>query len=283
MTSVNRALRWALDLALRPFEGFSPWVGLVALSLVSAVGALLVFKKVSNQNAIDHVKRKMQASLFEIRLFNDDLRAIFKAQAGFLGANLKYLALNLVPLLWLFVPFVLIFVHLEPRYRYQPAEEGSEFVVSTRLAESEGRDPNASKPAIRLEVPEGLKLTSPGIWSGANGTMAWRVRAQTAGDFTIQVETNGEGFEKQVHVGPRVEVASPKRPAKGLLGQLEHPAEKPLPANSSLAEIRVHQQERSWGELSLASFQVPIAWWFWWLVLMVAFGLALRGPMNVKI
>ena len=48
--------------------------------------------------------RRLHAALFEIRLFNDDLSAIFRAQAEMLRHNLTYLRLSLVPMIWMFVP-----------------------------------------------------------------------------------------------------------------------------------------------------------------------------------
>ena len=87
MTFVNSILQAIVNGLLYPFRQF-PIVALVLISILTAVGLLLVFKKTSNQTALEAVKRRIHASLFEIRLFNDDLGAIFRAQFEILRTNL---------------------------------------------------------------------------------------------------------------------------------------------------------------------------------------------------
>ena len=249
------------------------------MSLVSAVLALLVYKRVSNQDGIERVKRKMQASLFEIRLYNDDLRAIMRAQGAFLLGNLRYLALNLKPLLWLLVPFILIFVHLEPRFRYEGLAPDQSAVVKARLAPSD--DESVAKPEMALAVPEGLRLTSPGVWSARLGEMAWRVVADAPGAYEVAVTYAGAEHGKELRFGERTTLFAPRRPARSFVDQLAHPAERPLPEDSGLVAIEVNYAERDWGKVPKTD--IPFAWWFWWLVLMVGFGLLLRKPMGVQI
>ena len=247
--------------------------------MVSAILALLVYKRVSNQKGIERVKRRMQASLFEIRLFNDDLRAIVRAQTAFLVGNLRYLALNLKPLLWLLVPFVLVFVHLEPRFRYEGLGVGEPTLIKAQVAKADDR--GTDRPDLELDLPAGVRATSPGVWSGTRGEMAWRVVADEAGEYEVAVLAGGVEHAKEAGFTDRLGVFDPERPAPGILGQLAHPAERPLPGDGGLGSITIDYPERSWGRFP--GTDIPFAWWFWWLVLMVAFGLLLRGPMGVQI
>ncbi len=276
MTLLNTAFRSFFDLLLKPFEGFSPWAGLLFVSLLSAVAALLVYKRVSNQDAIERVKNRMQASLFEIRLFNDDLRAILRAQAGFLMGNLRYLALNLVPLLWLIIPFVLVFVHLEPRYRNQGLDVGAPALLEVEMDKG-----TSGRPELELDLPAELRAESPAVWLSGARTMAWRLATDRPGAYEIDLQSGGEVHDKEIRFNGRTELFSAERPAKGLLAQLAQPAEKPMPSDGGIAAIRVSYPERSWG--TVPGTDIKIAWWFWWLVLMVAFGLVLRRPMGVQI
>ena len=72
-------------------------MGLAVVSLATAILMLLSFKRTSNQTRLAAVKRQIHAAIFEIRLFNDDLRAIFRAQREILRHNLTYLRLSLRP------------------------------------------------------------------------------------------------------------------------------------------------------------------------------------------
>jgi len=52
---------------------------LAVVSLISAIGMLLVVRATSDQARVAAVKRALQACVFEIRLFNDDARAMLRA------------------------------------------------------------------------------------------------------------------------------------------------------------------------------------------------------------
>ena len=121
MHTLNTILGYLFGAIMFPFRDW-PMVGLILISAVVSVGILLIFKKVSNQDRIDAVKRKIQASLFEIRLFNDDLGAILRSQMDILRHNLSYLRLQLFPLLFILPPVLVIMAHLQPFYGYQGLE-----------------------------------------------------------------------------------------------------------------------------------------------------------------
>ena len=118
MAALNRFFTAIFDLLLRPFEGLSPLWSLVPLGIVFTVFALYVFKWTSNQKALDRVKQRIHAGIFEIRLFNDDLRSIARSQLDVMGQVVKQLALTLVPLLWMLIPFAIVIPQLQFRYGY---------------------------------------------------------------------------------------------------------------------------------------------------------------------
>src|SRR5262249_40049636 len=132
---VNSILRGAVDLALAPFRSLPALVGLAAVSLVVAVFMLLVLKRVSDQQRLAGVKRRITACLFEIRLFSDDLPAIFRAQGEILRHNLTYMRLSLSPkiLLAMVVPVVLLVVQLQFHYGYEGLRPGQTVLVKVNL------------------------------------------------------------------------------------------------------------------------------------------------------
>ena len=124
MSLLNDALRAVFDVALRPFAALPPIVPVTIVALVSGIFALLVYRWTSNQEAIAAVKRRLFGHLLEVRLFNDDLRAVLAAQLRLLRENLTYLRLNLVPLLWMIVPFMLLIAQLQFHYGYDGPQGG---------------------------------------------------------------------------------------------------------------------------------------------------------------
>ena len=94
MKLINDLLRPVFDLLQSPFIGLPAFIGILVWSIPIGVFALWVFGKTSNQDRIAEVKRRIHAGLFEIRLFNDDLGAIMRAQGEILCHVLLYQALS---------------------------------------------------------------------------------------------------------------------------------------------------------------------------------------------
>ncbi len=150
MSVINSVLRSLFALIQRPLEGLPSFVGILLWSIVSAVGVLLVYKKTSNQEGLDVVKRKIHACVFEIRLFNDDLRAILRAQAEIILHNLSYLRLSLKPMLWLILPLMLIISQLHYFYGFRSLEPGESALLKVKLESDWASDPDlAATPNSR--------------------------------------------------------------------------------------------------------------------------------------
>src|SRR5512136_557410 len=133
MSLVNALLRALFDLALAPLRSLPAVVSLTLVALVVSIFMLLVFKRTSDQARLAAVKRRVHAGLFEIRLFSDDLRAIFRAQGEILRANATYLRLSLVPMVWIIVPLVLVMAQLQFQYGYRGLTPGQPALVTADL------------------------------------------------------------------------------------------------------------------------------------------------------
>jgi uncharacterized membrane protein (DUF106 family) len=273
MTLINGVLRAVCDVVLFPFHRLPDWVGLTVVSLVAAVGMLLVFKKTSDQEKLAAVKRRIHACLFEIRLFNDDLRAILRAQLEVLRHNLTYLKLSLVPLFWMIVPFVLVIAQLQFHYGYLGLRPGQTAVVKVLLKEE-----RATRPAASLEAPDGLRVETPPLWIPTTRELAWRIGAEREGDYQIQVVVDGTAETKTVRVSDQVVRLSPLRVAAGFLDELIYPAEAPLPASSPLASIGLAYPGR---DIEVLGF--GLHWMVVFFVLSMVFAFALRNRFGVTI
>ncbi len=280
MSLVNALLRKLLDIVLFPFQGLHPLVGLIVFAIPISVLMLLVFKKTSNQERLADVKGRIHSGLFEIRLFNDDLGAIFRAQGDILRNNLSYLGLSLVPLAWMIIPFIFLNGQLEFHYGYQGLSPGEETLVRVQLADDWRAEASAGggseRPPLTLEVPEGLEVTSPGVWLPALNEMAWRLEPQEWGDYELRVKFGDESYGKSLRVSDDVVRRSPERISGGPLEQLLHPAEKPL-RKGPIAAISVGYPRAGAEFFDLSSW----VWIFFGITIVLAF--ALRKPFKVTI
>src|SRR5579862_9037227 len=116
MTWLMRGLTTVFDAIFAPLGWVSPMLGLALAALVTSVLALVVVKHTSNQARVRRAKDGMYAALLEMRLFNDDIAAVLRAQWDVLRSNGRYLAAAFVPVLWLILPFGLVAAELDAFY-----------------------------------------------------------------------------------------------------------------------------------------------------------------------
>jgi uncharacterized membrane protein (DUF106 family) len=274
---LNSLLRPAFAAMLMPFAVLPPIVGLTVLSLLTAILMLVIFRLTSNQDRLAEVKDAIHACLFEIRLFNDDLRAIFRAQNEILRHNLSYLRLSLVPMVWILPPVVLIIAHLNPYYAYEGFDIGSSFVLTARL------DPAAEastpvSPAIELQAPDGIRIETPPVWVAAEDEMSWRLVADRAGAFDLTIVVDSTRVAKSVWVAKGQAPRSPLKVRNGFMDQLLYPVEELLPEESPVHAITVNYPE---GEIEVFGFEMH--WLVVFFVLSIVFAFALKKPLGVTI
>lgn len=271
MELVNAPLRVLFDLLLLPFRGLHPLVGLTAISAVCAVLMLIGYRATSNQEGIESTKRQIAAGLFEIRLFNDDLMAILRAQGRILRHNLEYMRLNLVPMFWMLVPFVLIVAQLQFHYGYRGLEVDRPATITVEMVDADPR-------ALELEVPEGLRIDAPRVAVPAAGQAAWRIVPEREGVFDLTFRIDGQSYPKRLVVSDDVLRRAPERFAPGFLDQLIFPAEPPLPADAPIHTIRVTYADR---EVGIAGWDSH--WLVAFLILTIGLAFALKGRFGVTI
>jgi uncharacterized membrane protein (DUF106 family) len=274
MSVVNAVLRALVDGLLYPFRGTPPIVGLTFVSLLTAVLLLLVFKKTSNQKALEAVKRQIHACIFEIRLFNDDFRSIFRAQLEILRHNLTYLRYSMAPMLWTLPPLVLLIAQLQFHYGYESLRVGRPAIVKATLREAE----ESTKPAIRLEASaDGVEIMEPPVWIPSLREMAWRIEPHRAGDYQLRLQNGTESVEKSVRVAEASDLVVRRSPlrVRGFVDELLYPAEPPL-AEGPFAQVAV-----TYPEAEVDVFGFEIHWMIVYFILSMLFAFALRGPFKV--
>ena len=288
MSFVNAALRAVFDLLLGPFAALPPIVPVTLVALVSGIFALLVYRWTSNQEALALVKRRLFAHLLEVRLFNDDLRAVLAAQLRLLRENLTYLRLNLVPLLWMIVPFMLVIAQLQFHYGYDGLEVGERTLLTVDLAapvsEPAADGEAAPRPGVDLETPPGVAVETPAVWVPSLRQVVWRLRALEPGHHELVLRTGGGEFTKSLFVeapegGARWVRRSPTRRRAAILDQLLYPAEPSLPGDGPVERIDVQYPTASISFFGL----FDVHWLIAFLVLSIALAFALRNRFGVTL
>ncbi len=243
---------------------------LAPLSILIGAVLLWFFGRVSNQKEIREARRRLQACLYELRLFVDEPRLVWRAQIALLRANFRYLALMLYPVVLLTIPMVLIFAALEPFYGKMPLRPGSATVVTIKMA----YPLNPSLPPPILQGPPGVSVETPAVRVLGEREVSWRIRAlrPTAGDLRVVLPT--EIIKKSVVSGTAPRLLSERR-VRAIWNLLLHPTEARLP-EGAVEWIEVRYPSRSIGWLGL-----HLHWLVWFFVLSMVTALLLKRTMRV--
>jgi uncharacterized membrane protein (DUF106 family) len=288
MPFLNALLVPAFDLLLAPVRALPPMAGLAVVSCATAVVMLVVFRRTSDQARLAAVKRSIHAALFEIRLFNDDLRAILRAQAEILRHNATYLRLSMVPMLWVIVPLVLVIAQLQFYYGYAAISPGQPVLVKARLRNitaqarqgtagfGAGSNGGTAVPDASLEAPAGIRVDTPAVWLPAASEVVWKILPAAAGEYELRVRVGSETHGKTLIVSDAVARRSPMRLEEGFLNQILYPSEAPLPGGSAVSAITV-----DYSEADVSVFGWELHWMIVYFALSIVFAFALKKPFGV--
>ena len=269
-----RGLTATVDLLFAPLAWWPPLVGLTVVALATACLALLVIKRTSNQARLRAAKNGMYAALLEMRLFNDDLGAILRAQLDVFRFNGRYLRASLVPVLWLIVPFGLLLAQLEAFYAYDGLTPHAPTLVTAHVKAGQA----LAAQSASLEVPTGIRTDTPAVWFPATSDLVWRIVPDSASEALVVIHTGSQALAKTVVVSGGVARRSPVRPSATWRAELADPSEAPLPVESPFDRVSVAYPARA---LTIAGWATP--WWGVYGALTLVFGLALSRLFRVEI
>jgi hypothetical protein len=273
MSTFNSAAGALFDLLLAPFGRRQAWFDLLLWPIMAGIVALLVYKKLSNQEGIARAKNGIVVNLLEVMLYKDDLVGVLGSTGRALWKNLAYLGHNVMPMLVMFVPMIAILVQLVANYALDPVPVGSVELVTARVDRSVG-DVKASD--VRLELPEGLKLDAPPVRT-PDGEIVWRVRAEAEGDHVLKIHVGDRVIDKGLAVGgdPRKVPVMRTKSWEALL----YPGEETMPAESPLYSVDLHYPDRKLAFFPDGEGGVLL----WFFVASLAAGFMLKNRFGVTL
>lgn len=274
MTAFSNGIAFFFDLFMVPFSNLHPIWGMLAVSALTGVLMLIIYKYTSNQAEIKKVKDHIKAHFLGIMLYKDSLRVLFSSIARIFLANLRYMRLNLVPLMFMIVPVGLLMIQLNFWYGYRPLKSGENVLIKAMLTSPA----DLNKAELSLVAPEDLEVQTPPLRIQSNSEINWRLGARKNGHYEIKVQINGQKVTKSLVVSNRMERLSLLRHASGFWKGLLYPGESTISEDSPVCSIEVTYQP-----VLMSLFGWEVHWVVVYFVLSILFGLALKGVFNVRI
>ena len=243
-------------------------LSLAPISVLVGIGMLLVLRRVSNPAAIARAKARIMAHLYEMRLFPDEPALIWKAQAGLLKANARYIGLMLLPAIVMTVPMLALFSVLDCYYGQAPLEPGRAAILTVQLKSAS----TGAAPVVR--PPEGIAVETAGVRLDGGRQISWRIRAARPGAGKLQIVFPDETVEKSVEAGSGPRYLSSRR-VSSMRDFVWHPAE------SLLDSSRVDWIELQYPKATVAGIGMELSWLAWLLLFSMITALALKRRFGV--
>jgi hypothetical protein len=246
-----------------------PILTLIAIGIGLGAAMLWVFRLTSNQEAIRDAKRRLQAHLYELRLFTDEPALIWKAQWGLLKANTRYLALVMVPALVMVLPMLLLFSRLDCVYGHAPLTPGTPAILTlqTRFATS-------ALPG--LHVPDGIAVESPAIRIDGGRQISWRIRPLRPVTGELRIAFPSETAAKSIVAGTGLHYLSERR-VSSLVDLLWYPAE------SRLAAGPIEWIDLRYPKATVHGFGLDLHWLIWLVLFSMMAALLLKRRFGVTL
>jgi hypothetical protein len=244
----------------------------IGISVVVGLVMVLVFNYTSDQKAIHTAKDRLKAHLLALRLFQDQIQIVLRSYVRIVFATGHYLRLAFKPLLFVIVPITFLIVQVDRYLGSVPLSAGQTFLIKARI------DNPDLLNAASLQLPDGLVSTAPPVHEFAEKNITWRLIAERAGEYAVNLQIENQLFAKRVVVGSGMPRLSPVRLRGKFWERLFVSAEPALPANESVEAIDVQYTAR---EIAFAGMQWNWIWLFF--VLSMAAGFLFKTILGIEI
>jgi len=269
MEAFNSLLRRAFEAFFGVVGDWPQWVGIAILTLGVMIVAMPIIRWTLVLPWSDRTKRGLAAAIFEMRLYNDRLRTVFRSIFAMLGWAAAYVGVWLLPIAITAVILWLPFAHMQSWWGWQGLEVGETTTLRVHVT-GEGTE----KPAASATAPTGVTVETPPLWIASRRELVWRLRADAPGRHELEVTVDGESHTKELAVADGPALRSPVR-CSSLAMQLLYPAEPRLPKDGRLSHMTLDYEDAP-------GFLAP--GWTWILLLFsFVWYFPLKRPFGVEI
>jgi hypothetical protein len=265
---------------LYPFSFINDFWGILFLSLLTSLIALIVYKYLSSPTKIKRAKDKIKANILAIRLYKDLWKVIAGSFLKSLFYTMKYFALNIGVIIIILPVLLPLFVQMDVRYGMRPFQVGEEIIIKAAFSQ----DPNELN--IQLLESENFKPKMNPVFINAFKDeekskplreVNWKVEATGEGAAKIRIKVNGKVFEKTLLVGEHKKTLSAKKLAASSIEHFIYPVEDLFPENSELKYIYINYPGKD-----ISFLGMEIHWLIYYLLLVLILVLALRKRFGVE-
>ena len=187
------------------------WAGLLALGFVSGVVVQLVVRFTADHRRLAAARRGMYAAVLELRLFNDNPTAMWRAQRDLISHNVQYARGLLWPSALTVFLVAAAMLLVGANFSTTGLAPDRAAILSVHLAQP----PSGGAPSATLDAPAEVGVETGAVWFPSAQDVAWRLRPRTWGEFVIHLRVEGQALTEAVSVTEGIRQRSDKRRVSG--------------------------------------------------------------------
>jgi uncharacterized membrane protein (DUF106 family) len=271
MDGINQVVDAVLRGFFAAFRWAPPALPLTLLSAFAGVFMLWVISRTSDQEGVKAAKRRVHASLLELRVFADEPAVTWRAQKSLFASNLRYVSLSLQPAVWLALPIGLLLIHLESFYGRAPLPLARETVVTMGMA----RSWNPQSPAPQLAAPPEVEVEGLPVRVVDEHEISWRIRPKSECSGELRFVVDGQPVVQSIEAGALRRYV-PGKSVRSALEALWHPAKRVRAAQVEWIEV-------PYPDATLTVFGLRVNWLVWFFAVSMLAAQLLKKSFGVVI
>lgn len=242
---LNVAFGWLLPLP--------PFWSILILSFILSLLIALIYKFTTNQSVMKDLKTEIKTMQQEMKLLKNDPSKMMEVNRKMFEVNGKYMSHSLKPMLFTFLPVILIFGWLNGHLAFEQLHPNQEFTVTLVFDKTAAGN-------VTLFVPDGMTVTGVTTKMIEAGTASFAMKGEE-GLYSLTFEHDGKKYTKDVEITQKREYITPVLTVND--GTL-----KSITTNHEKTKVI---QIGSWG----------VSWFWSYLVFSLIFSLGIRKLLKI--
>jgi len=168
---------------------FHPFVSILILSFIVTMLSNIIYKYTTNQKEMKNLKERIEGFRKEIKAAKDNPKKMMKLNQEAMSVNMQYMQKSLKPMLFTFLPIIIIFAWMNAHFLYAELPAGEPLIITANV--NDGFSGSLVLTSATLDTKE---LTSPITTDADGNTMAAFAVKGAAGSHNFTISYNGDNY-----------------------------------------------------------------------------------------
>lgn len=194
-----------LDPVLNPLLRLNPLLAIIIISVTLSAIVTILYKYLTDQTLMKSLRDDLKKCQLQMKEHKQDPAKLMEIQKRSMDINMKYMMQSFKPMIFTFIPIILIFGWLNAHLAYEPIMPGEEFTTTVEFIK--GMTGSAT-----IIVPQNIEIVSEKeqnigqviddgwLWDTERSVAVWKLRSDQKGDYLLQYDYDNKTYDKEVTI-----------------------------------------------------------------------------------